>query len=66
MAIESTDGATKESFNVFSECIIWSRRGRAKESDPTEVQIQPKKEEEVVKNKSKYLPREDNFNPAIE
>ena len=45
---------------------MWFRWRQAKEYDPTEVQIHPKKEEEVLNDKADSLSREDNFKPAIE
>ena len=45
---------------------MWSRGRRTEESDPTEVQIQLSREEEVIDYKTKYLTCTDNFKPSIE
>ena len=42
-----------------------SRGGRYKEYNMTEVQIQFKREEEVIDKESESLPRADDFKPSI-
>ena len=43
-----------------------SRGGRAEESNPTEIQIQSSREEEVLDKKTESLPHADDFKPDNE